>query len=195
MSAEQTPQPDPEKSQSPPFDYDDPLAEVKDAQDELEQDKRRNEARQAALKLLDQASKDREQARGAYEKAEEQLTDDHEDLGNKADAILRDAKKAVGETAAARIGDIVLGYLGKIPAARATLQTLKGEARTLSTEYRQKVWAREDLQEMFGEVKNTPKDKSDSIKAAKDLLARAEKEEKGDDPRIYYYLANLGFAV
>ena len=38
-------------------------------------------------------------------------------------------------------------------------------------------------------VKDVPKHKGDAVKLAKDLLARAEKEEKGDDPRIYYYLA------
>jgi hypothetical protein len=49
----------------PNFEYEDPFEEVKKAQDELEKDKKRNEARQAALRLLDQAAKEREQARAA----------------------------------------------------------------------------------------------------------------------------------
>jgi hypothetical protein len=159
------------------------------AQADLDKQTRINAGLKADVAVLEKSEKDIEQAITGYQQALPSLVKDRKDLSDYVNQKLPMAVAAVGKKNQDTINQIInqsdLGSFDvKIASSRA-------EVRKAKTKYSEAADALEDAQTAFARAKAYLADQTANLKTAKDLMARAEKEDPANPANMYFFITQM----
>ena len=156
------------------------------ANEQAELDKRTtaNAVLKADLATAEKAEKDVEQAIGAYEQGLTNLRKDKDIADEYVNLKAARAASAIGEASAKAIDGIVTQDDAQTKSQQDELDRLPKQLQQADLEYRQALNDLTTAKKALDDAKAYPARQAENLKSIKDLIAKAEKEDPGQQAKI-----------